>query len=123
MRLSNRSRVARELVALVSLCTYILALAPRVARAESASPPPAVAPQEQPPAAESDAPDAPLADAPLATARAMISSFTGSASSEVAAQAIALPTGGGSVQGLGESFSAQPSTGIAGASIPFKLLP
>jgi RHS repeat-associated protein len=40
----------------------------------------------------------------------------------VSSQAISLPQGGGKIQGMGESFSAQLSTGVAMYSIPFALL-
>ncbi len=40
----------------------------------------------------------------------------------VSSQAIAIPQGSGKLQGMGESFSAQISTGVAGYSIPFALI-
>ncbi|MDX2054209.1 MAG: toxin TcdB middle/N-terminal domain-containing protein, partial [Polyangiaceae bacterium] len=39
----------------------------------------------------------------------------------IASQAISLPKGAGSVEGMGESFSAQLSTGVATFSVPFHL--
>jgi RHS repeat-associated protein len=39
----------------------------------------------------------------------------------VGAQAISVPDGAGSIEGMGESFSAQPSTGIATFSIPIAM--
>ena len=48
---------------------------------------------------------------------------TGGDKSGVTSQAISMPKGSGTVQGMGESFSAQLSTGIATFSVPFSLLP
>ena len=47
---------------------------------------------------------------------------TGGDKSGVTSQAISMPKGSGTVQGMGESFSAQLSTGIATFSVPFSLL-
>ncbi len=41
----------------------------------------------------------------------------------VSSQAIALPQGTGKIQGMGESFSTQLSTGVATFTVPFALLP
>jgi RHS repeat-associated protein len=41
----------------------------------------------------------------------------------VSSQAIALPQGAGKIQGMGESFSAQLSTGIASFTVPIQLIP
>lgn len=46
---------------------------------------------------------------------------TGGDKSGVTSQAISVPKGSGTVQGMGESFSAQLSTGIATFSVPFSL--
>ncbi|HVY31615.1 MAG TPA: toxin TcdB middle/N-terminal domain-containing protein [Polyangiaceae bacterium] len=46
---------------------------------------------------------------------------TGGDKSGVTSQAISVPKGAGTVQGMGESFSAQLSTGIATFSVPFSL--
>jgi RHS repeat-associated protein len=46
---------------------------------------------------------------------------TGADKSGVTSQAISVPKGSGTIQGLGESFSAQLSTGIATFSVPFAL--
>ena len=46
---------------------------------------------------------------------------TGENKTGVSSQAIATPKGPGTIQGMGESFSAQPSTGIATFSVPFAL--
>lgn len=42
-------------------------------------------------------------------------------SATVTGQAISLPKGGGTIQGMGESFSAQLSTGVATYEVPFSL--
>jgi RHS repeat-associated protein len=41
----------------------------------------------------------------------------------VSSQAIALPQGAGKIQGMGESFSAQLSTGVASFNVPIQLIP
>jgi RHS repeat-associated protein len=41
----------------------------------------------------------------------------------VSSQAISLPQGVGKVQGMGESFSINPSTGVANFDVPFSLVP
>ncbi|MBI5535278.1 MAG: VCBS repeat-containing protein [Deltaproteobacteria bacterium] len=46
---------------------------------------------------------------------------TGENKSGVSSKAISVPKGPGTIQGMGESFSAQPSTGIATFSVPFAL--
>jgi RHS repeat-associated protein len=46
---------------------------------------------------------------------------TGADKSGVTSQAISVPKGSGTIQGMGESFSAQLSTGIATFSVPFAL--
>ncbi len=46
---------------------------------------------------------------------------TGADKSGVTSKAISLPQGSGKIQGMGESFSAQLSTGIATFSVPFSL--
>ncbi|MBI5531670.1 MAG: hypothetical protein HY898_03070 [Deltaproteobacteria bacterium] len=46
---------------------------------------------------------------------------TGENKTGVSSQAISVPKGPGTIQGMGESFSAQPSTGIATFSVPFAL--
>jgi RHS repeat-associated protein len=46
---------------------------------------------------------------------------TGADKSGVTSQAISLPQGAGKIQGMGESFSAQLSTGIGTYSVPFSL--
>ena len=46
---------------------------------------------------------------------------TGGDKSGVTSQAISVPKGAGTIQGMGESFSAQLSTGIATFSVPFAL--
>ncbi|HVY30602.1 MAG TPA: SpvB/TcaC N-terminal domain-containing protein [Polyangiaceae bacterium] len=46
---------------------------------------------------------------------------TGGDKSGVTSQAISVPKGSGTIQGMGESFSAQLSTGIATFSVPFSL--
>jgi RHS repeat-associated protein len=46
---------------------------------------------------------------------------TGGDKSGVTSQAISVPKGSGTIQGMGESFSAQLSTGIATFSVPFAL--
>jgi hypothetical protein len=46
---------------------------------------------------------------------------TGGDKSGVTSQAISMPKGSGTVQGMGESFSAQLSTGIATFSVPFAI--
>jgi RHS repeat-associated protein len=48
---------------------------------------------------------------------------TGGDKTGVTSRAISLPQGSGKIQGMGESFSAQLSTGIATFSVPFSLLP
>jgi RHS repeat-associated protein len=47
---------------------------------------------------------------------------SGADKSGVTSKAIALPQGSGKIQGMGESFSAQLSTGIATFNVPFSLL-
>jgi RHS repeat-associated protein len=47
---------------------------------------------------------------------------TGGDKSGVTSQSISVPKGSGTIQGMGESFSAQLSTGIATFSVPFALL-
>src|SRR5262249_38765086 len=47
---------------------------------------------------------------------------TGGDKSGVSSQAISLPQGTGKIQGMGESFSAQMSTGGGSFSVPFALL-
>ena len=46
---------------------------------------------------------------------------TGENKSGVTSKAISVPKGPGTIQGMGESFSAQPSTGIATFSVPFSM--
>src|SRR6185503_5972156 len=46
---------------------------------------------------------------------------TGGDKSGVTSQSISVPKGSGTIQGMGESFSAQLSTGIATFSVPFSL--
>src|SRR5207245_269243 len=48
---------------------------------------------------------------------------TGEAKSAVTPQALSLPSGGGSIQGLGESFSPLLSTGTATFTVPIALPP
>ncbi len=48
---------------------------------------------------------------------------TGGDKTGVSSQAITVPQGAGKIQGMGESFSAQLSTGIATFSVPFSLIP
>lgn len=48
---------------------------------------------------------------------------TGADKTGVSSQAISVPQGTGKIQGMGESFSAQLSTGIATFSVPFALPP
>ncbi len=62
-------------------------------------------------------PAAPPAAAPVETAALP----TGGDKSGVTSQSISVPKGSGTVQGMGESFSAQLSTGIATFSVPFAL--
>ena len=47
----------------------------------------------------------------------------GTGKTGVSSQAIALPQGTGKIQGMGESFSTQLSTGVANFSVPFALIP
>jgi RHS repeat-associated protein len=47
----------------------------------------------------------------------------GTGKTGVSSQAIALPQGTGKIQGMGESFSTQLSTGVANFTVPFALLP
>ena len=47
--------------------------------------------------------------------------MTGENKSGVTSKAISVPKGPGTIQGMGESFSAQPSTGIATFSVPFSM--
>ena len=62
-------------------------------------------------------PVAPTAAAPVETAALP----TGGDKSGVTSQSISVPKGSGTIQGMGESFSAQLSTGIATFSVPFAL--
>ncbi len=48
---------------------------------------------------------------------------TGGDKTGVSSQAITVPQGAGKIQGMGESFSAQISTGIATYAVPFALIP
>jgi RHS repeat-associated protein len=47
----------------------------------------------------------------------------GTGKTGVSSQAISLPQGTGKIQGMGESFSTQLSTGVANFTVPFALLP
>ena len=68
--------------------------------------------------AEDDIANEPAVPNPNVVAQALPS---GGDKSGVTAQAISVPDGSGSIQGMGESFSAQLSTGIATFSVPFAL--
>lgn len=62
------------------------------------------------------------ADAPVASGDDQTAALpTGGDKSGVTSQSISVPKGSGTVQGMGESFSAQLSTGIATFSVPFSL--
>ena len=68
----------------------------------------------QQPSADKEKPTEPVLDQTLALP-------TGADKSGVTSKAISLPQGSGKIQGMGESFSAQLSTGIATFSVPFSL--
>jgi len=59
-----------------------------------------------------------IAPAPALQTRSLV---TGENKTGVSSQAISVPKGPGTIQGMGESFSAQASTGIATFSVPFAL--
>jgi RHS repeat-associated protein len=64
----------------------------------------------------------PAADAQVETDPTQTAALpTGGDKSGVTSQAISVPKGAGTIQGMGESFSAQLSTGIATFSVPFSL--
>src|SRR5215207_6986349 len=64
----------------------------------------------------------PAADAQAETDATQTAALpTGGDKSGVTSQAISVPKGSGTIQGMGESFSAQLSTGIATFSVPFSL--
>ena len=48
---------------------------------------------------------------------------TGSAEGLLAPPAVSLPKGGGAIQGIGESFSANPVTGTASVTLPLAVSP
>lgn len=62
-----------------------------------------------------------VSSTPVAPAIPAASLPSGADKSGVTSQAISLPSTSGSIQGMGESFSAQLSTGIATFSVPFSL--
>ncbi len=69
-------------------------------------------------AASVDSPKVPVRDEPIDQTLALP---TGADKSGVSSKAISLPQGSGKVQGMGESFSAQLSTGVATFSVPFAM--
>src|SRR6478736_3480377 len=71
-------------------------------------------------AAEDTAPAKPSATTPPEVDQTLALP-TGADKSGVTSKAISLPQGSGKIQGMGESFSAQLSTGIATFSVPFSL--
>ena len=73
------------------------------------------------PGANSSGNAATLGTDPSAAASTPIALPTGSDKSGVTSQAISIPQASGTIQGMGESFSAQLSTGIATFSVPFTL--
>lgn len=60
-------------------------------------------------------------DAPVASGEQVAALPTGNDKSGVTSQSISVPKGAGTIQGMGESFSSDPSTGIATFSVPFSL--
>ncbi|MEO8905254.1 MAG: toxin TcdB middle/N-terminal domain-containing protein [Polyangiaceae bacterium] len=64
---------------------------------------------------------APSGSLPPPTLNQALALPTGADKSGVTSKAISLPQGSGKIQGMGESFSAQLSTGIATFSVPFSL--
>jgi hypothetical protein len=70
--------------------------------------------------------DAPRSVASVARIPFEIAPFalpTGGDKTGVSSQAISVPQGAGKIQGMGESFSTQLSTGVATYSVPFGLIP
>jgi RHS repeat-associated protein len=63
----------------------------------------------------------PVHELPLVTSPSTTSLPTGENKTGVGAQAISVPKGPGTIEGMGESFSAQASTGISTFSIPISL--
>lgn len=73
-------------------------------------------------AVTADVGKSPAADAELQSSeQEALALPTGGDKSGVTSQAISMPKGEGTIQGMGESFSAQLSTGIATFSVPFAL--
>ena len=123
----------RAPVSLLVLSSFLLSMAPRPARANNE--PDVVATAQQPaPPAPVDVPE--QAESKLTTDAVPVNVDTGLANpgggkvmslptgenkTGVSSKAISTPTGPGTIQGMGESFSAQPSTGIATFSVPFAL--
>jgi RHS repeat-associated protein len=130
-------------LALVICAAFVSASAPWRARAQESSPAARVAVEPSPSpnqAREPAAAPAVAADTPVATAKAapvgigerqqvaaapadVASAPVGGDKTGVSSQAIALPQGAGKIQGMGESFSTQLSTGVATYTVPFALVP
>ncbi len=63
------------------------------------------------------------AAAPTTAPKADSIPVNGNDKTGVSSQAIALPQGAGKIQGMGESFSTELSTGVANFTVPFSLVP
>jgi RHS repeat-associated protein len=135
MRMTTRRHVhrwtrARAPVALLSLASFLLAQVPLYARAEaithavqnehldaSEAPQLNAAREALRDVAQAPDPNAPSSPPPATP----LSLPFGGERNGVSNQTIHLPQGGGKVEGMGESFSMQLSTGVATYSIPFRL--
>ncbi|HQP34158.1 MAG TPA: SpvB/TcaC N-terminal domain-containing protein, partial [Polyangiaceae bacterium] len=131
----TRMRARCGPLALLVMAAMLLSLAPRRARAaepepeerETATAPLAPAVAEPPGVERSERAVRPQLVEPSRRTAAqppettVMSLPTGENKTGVSSKAISTPSGPGTLQGMGESFSAQPSTGIATFSVPFAL--
>ena len=121
--------------ALLVLAAFLLSMTPRRAKADNDPPPQSAAetaPQSAAAAAAEDeiqsassspaTPDPDPEPGPAIGAQGQFMSLpTGENKTGASSTTLSVPKGPGTVQGMGESFSAQPSTGIATFSVPFSL--